>query len=166
MKINELQDVLSYCPNTGQFTWKMFRGGKARDGTAAGSFDSKGYLQIKINKKLQLAHRLAWFFVHGEWPNGHIDHIDRNPKNNAIKNLRLCSHSENHQNTGVRADNSSGVTGVSWLKRNKKWLAYINKNGVRHRIGLFRDIDSAISARLDAKKQFHTFHPKQAGISA
>jgi len=164
MNLNELSAVLSYCPLSGYFTWKSFRGGKARAGSLAGAIDSKGYVQIKINGKLYLAHRLAWFYASGQWPDSHIDHIDRNPKNNAIANLRLCSHAENHQNIDVRSDNSSGVTGVSWIKKSQKWLAYINRNGVRHRIGLFASIDSAVAARLEAKRQIHTFHPKQSGI--
>lgn len=129
----------------------------------AGSLDSKGYVQIKIKGRLYLAHRLAWLYVHGVFPDSHLDHIDRNPKNNAIANLRICSRPENHQNLGLRSNNTSGVTGVSWNKRSGQWLAYINVNGVRHRIGLFSDKSAAVAARLNAKRDLHKFHPIQQG---
>lgn len=162
LNVARLRELLSYCPETGIFIWKIWRGGPAVAGSIAGGTDSKGYRQIKLDGRLHLAHRLAWLYVHGEPPTGHLDHIDRNPKNNAISNLRLCTHAENHQNTGIRADSTSGVTGVSFNKPSAKWLAYISKNGRRHRLGLFETIDDAVAARLAAKAQIHTFHPIQA----
>lgn len=156
-----LKSILRYDSETGIFTWRKFRGGSAKAGTVAGSLDSKGYVQIKIKHRLYLAHRLAWLYVHGEMPSGHIDHVDRNPKNNAIANLRICTRFENHQNLGIRANNTSGATGVSWIKASKKWLAYINANGKRIRIGRYESKDDAIAARLKAKMVIHRFHPVQ-----
>lgn len=161
-----LRELLHYCPETGVFLWKVWRGGPTVAGSVAGSIDSKGYRQIKLDMRLHLAHRLAWLYVHGEFPVGHLDHIDRNPKNNAITNLRLCTHSENHQNTGLRADNTSGVTGVSFNKPSAKWLAFISKNGRRHRLGLFDSFEVAVAARLAAKAHMHTFHPFQQTAGA
>jgi hypothetical protein len=157
-----LLELLDYSPSTGLFFWKVTRGGSAKRGTIAGSYDTKGYLQIKIDGHLYLAHRLAWLFVMGRWPVSHIDHIDGRPANNRIENLRLCTHAENHQNVGIRADNTSGVKGVSWNRKAGKWLAYINVQGRRNRLGLFAEKDAAISARLDAERQFHPFAQRKA----
>jgi hypothetical protein len=153
--------LLDYNKESGVFTWKTSRGGLAQKGVKAGSLDTKGYVQIKIDGRLIFAHRLAWFFVNGGFDFGHIDHIDRNPQNNAIANLRPCAHFENHQNTGLRADNTSGVTGVSFLKKSGKWLAYINLKGKRISVGRFDSFGDAVEARLKAKGEIHTFNPTQ-----
>lgn len=146
----ELKNQLLYEEGTGIFK-------RIRTRKVAGSKDSKGYTQIKVNGKLFFAHRLAWLYVHGHWPDGHIDHVDRDPQNNSIGNLRVCTHAQNHQNTGRRADNTSGHTGVSFIKNSGKWLAYINTNGIRHRVGLFIAKEDAVAARECAKKTFHKF---------
>lgn len=160
--ITAAKELLAYDPESGLFTWKVGRGGGVKPGTTAGSLDSKGYVQIKVNGRLVLAHRLAWAFTRGDWPAGHLDHIDRNPKNNAIANLRQCSHAENHQNVGLRVDSSSGVTGVSFIKKSSKWLAYVCVNQKRHRLGQFDTFDEAVRARIAAKAKLHQFHPFQA----
>lgn len=161
MNISELKQLLKYDKDTGDFTWLKSVGGLAKSGSIAGSIDSKGYRQIRVNGMLYLAHRLAWLYEYGDFPDAHIDHIDRNPKNNAISNLRLCTHAQNHQNTGVRSDNTSGVTGVSYVNQNRKWLAYINVGGKRLKIGLFKNVEDAIAARLEAKRKYHSFSPHQ-----
>lgn len=75
----------------------------------------------------EYAHRLAWLYVHGEWPDGELDHIDRNPGNNAIANLRLASTGQNGANTGPRLSNSSGCKGISPTRvhRSKPWFARV-----------------------------------------
>lgn len=150
-------ELLEYDARTGIFTWKKSMGGMAKAGSVAGATDSKGYRQIRVNGRLYLAHRLAWLAVHGEFPALHLDHIDRNPMNNAINNLRECTHAQNHQNVGVRADSTSGATGVSWLKACNKWLAYLNLDGKRYSLGRFDNITDAVNARNEAKVKFHAF---------
>lgn len=161
MNSEVLKKLLAYDQSSGLFSWRVSRGGSAQAGAVAGSLDSKGYLQIKVAGRLYLAHRLAWLYVYGEFPDGHLDHIDRNPKNNSIANLRICSRSENHQNLGLRATNTSGVTGVAWIKRSERWLAYINVNGARRRLGLFANKADAVAARINAKRDLHRFNPSQ-----
>ena len=153
--------LLEYDKSSGIFKWKESRGGYAKKGMVAGGVDSKGYVQIKINRKLYLAHRLVWLVEFGQFPKMHIDHVDRNPKNNAIQNLRLCTRFENQQNVGVRKTNTSGHVGVSYVKRSNKWLSYISVNKKTVRLGLFESIGDAVDARTNAKSKFHTFHPYQ-----
>lgn len=160
--IAKAKELLQYDKDSGVFTWKVDRAANVKAGSIAGGIDSKGYVQIRVSGRLVLAHRLAWAFVHGAWPASHIDHIDRNPRNNSIGNLRLCTHAQNHQNTGVRYDSSSGVTGVSYIKRSKKWLAHVCVNQKRHRLGLFETMEEAVQARILGKAKLHTFHPMQS----
>lgn len=157
----ELRQVLSYDKNTGVFIWSKNMGGFAKAGSIAGATDSKGYRQIRVKKKLYLAHRLAWLYVHGKFPDLHLDHIDRNPQNNAISNLRECSRFENHQNMSLRRNSTSGFTGVCYEARFKKWTAHISFNGKTIVVGRFKTKELAIEARIKAKKEIHKFHPYQ-----
>ena len=90
------------------------------------------------------------------------DHIDRNEFNNLKTNLRPATCSENAMNRTVRNDNSSGVTGVWWNKKNQNWCADIGKNRKRIFLGCFIDKNDAIKARLRAEKEhFGEFAPQQ-----
>jgi hypothetical protein len=90
------------------------------------------------------------------------DHIDRDPFNNRRRNLRQCTHQENCWNRGAHKDGSSGVAGVCWAKREKKWRAYITIDNKQKSLGYFTDKDEAIKARLAAEKEyFKEFAPQQ-----
>ena len=157
----KLKELLQYEPNSGEFHWLIDRGGSAKAGRLAGRTDHRGYRIITVYKKLYRAHRLAWLFVHGQFPNDCIDHIDRDTQNNAIANLRVCSAAENQQNVKIRVDNTSGTTGVYYNNQNKNWRAKIRKNGIVYGLGSFKSFDEAVAARVAAKLAFHTFHPFQ-----
>ncbi|WP_236523018.1 HNH endonuclease, partial [Escherichia coli] len=82
--------------------------------------------------------------VNGEIPDGMIvDHIDGNTSNNSIKNLRLASKAESSFNKGMFKNNTSGVKGVYWDKRNKKWMAYGTINGKMKNLGRYSSIEDA-----------------------
>ena len=82
-----------------------------------------------------------------------VDHINRNPKDCRKSNLRLCSQGENAMNRSLYKNNTSGCNGVSFDKKSNKWVAYINKNTKRYRIGSFVDKDEAIRARKETEKE-------------
>lgn len=92
-----LLELLHYNPDTGVFTWRQNRGGKIKSGDAAGCING-GYMQIMVDYKHYASHRLAWFYVNGEWPIGDIDHEDLDGFNNKIKNLREATIQQNGQN--------------------------------------------------------------------
>jgi hypothetical protein len=81
-------------------------------------------------------------------PNGLvIDHINHNTLDNRRKNLRVLTHSQNLQNRkGATSLSSSGIRGVSWHKREKKWRAKIRVNGIDKHLGSFNDIEDARKA--------------------
>ena len=145
----ELKDLLSYDPVSGEFTWLKSISKRIRIGDSAGYSNSNldSYVFIRIFGTLYRAHRLAWLYVYGKWPDEDIDHIDRNKRNNAIANLREATDSQNLFNASVRSDNSSGVKGVSFSRRDCVWRAYINVSGKHRSLGNFKTKDEAACAR-------------------
>ena len=116
-------------------------------GDVVGTIDTKGYRVIKINKKVYKAHRLIWIYHNGDIEDGlFIDHIDRNPLNNKIENLRLATRSQNGSNATKNITNTSGYKGVSWHKRSKKWMASIKYNCKTINIGGFSTAELASEA--------------------
>ena len=94
---DELIKVLEYNSTTGIFIWKENR--KAvHKGDIAGHIKNSGYVEIRVGGTTYLAHRLAWLYFYKKWPDNEIDHIDRNPTNNSISNLRDVTLTENNQN--------------------------------------------------------------------
>lgn len=114
-----------------------------------------GYLQVNIKQSYYKAHRVAWLLHYGEWPKGEVDHIDGNPKNNAIANLRLVSHAQNSKNRKLNSNNSSGVKGVSWFPKSRMWRAYISVDNQWRSLGYFKNKDEAIQARQLAEAELH-----------
>jgi len=154
MSIERLKQLLSYDPETGVFRWIAEPKGGRKIGAVAGQQDGK-YWRINVDRKLHRAHRLAWAFVHGEWPADQIDHRDNNPLNNAISNLRPASNAKNCANRGARSDSKSGVRGVCWHKRSQMWIAKVTKDGVEHHVGYFASLDEARAARNEAATRLH-----------
>ena len=115
---------LDYCPSTGVFKWVSNGRGRAFKGKEAGSEHANGYRQIRINYTKYLAHRLAFWLIHGEQPLV-VDHIDGNPRNNAISNLQAISSSENlMRRHRPRADTTTGYRGVCQISESI-WRAMI-----------------------------------------
>ena len=162
---DRLRAVLSYDPQSGQFRRLTTSGGKPV-GSIAGSLHYLGYVKIRIDNKFHLAHRLAWLYVHGQWPTAQIDHINGLKADNRIANLREATHSENGQNRPLQKNNTSGVAGVCWDSRNCHWQARIRVSNKVINLGTFADFSDAVAARLAAKPKFHKFHPVERGVAA
>lgn len=145
-----LRSVLDYDKGTGLWTW-------LKDGKRAGTRRKDGYVQISVDRRLYLSHRLAWLWMTGDWPPGEIDHCDVVPGNDAWANLRLADRQKSSANTRRRADNKSGFKGVSALP-NGLWLACIKKNGRTIHLGRFGDASDAHAAyRAAATNHFGEF---------
>lgn len=148
-----LRSVLDYNPETGVFTWRV-KAGVRMPGTIAGSPDSLGYIKIAFRKKDYRAHRLAWLYVYGEWPADMVDHIDGNPANNAIANLRDVSTVVNQQNhRKAKRTNKSGLLGVS--RKAKCSTARIKVGDKVIFLGCFKTDEEAHAAYLEAKRLLH-----------
>lgn len=149
---DDLRDLLKYNKRTGVFTWRNDRLGHP-SGTVAGSLCC-GYIQIGLCGQSYLAHRLAWLYVYGAWPNGCIDHKNGLRKDNRIVNLRDVSHCGNMQNLrGPMSNNKAGLMGVRFTKG--KWQAEIRTAGVRRYLGRFVTAAAAHAAYISAKRGIH-----------
>lgn len=129
-------------------------------GRVAGSANTNGYIQVKVNRRLYKVHRIIWLLETGEWPNQDIDHISGVRADNRFANLRSVSRSENCKNKKNPTTNTSGVIGVGWHKVTGKWRARIMSEGRSVNLGLFDDIRGAIAARKSAEMElgFHRNH--------
>lgn len=157
-----VRNFFYYNPETGDFTWRISSSSCRPVGSIAGTVDREGYRIIGVDKRLYRAHRLAWLYVHGEWPLGEIDHINRIKSDNRIENLRVVSGTENQKNARLRKDNKSGFTGVRFHKTRKRWEAYITVDQKMLDLGHFgSDFEGkmmAIAARKNAEEKYG-FHP-------
>lgn len=123
-------------------------------GEKAGYKRPTGYIAIGINKKMYLVHRLVYLYHFGTFPNV-LDHIDGNPSNNCIENLREATHRENSLNSRIRYDNTSGYKNVSWHKLRKKWYVQMKVNGKPTPIGYYDDVELANKAAIMAREKYH-----------
>ena len=126
----------------------------------AGSVKARGHREIMFKGKLYKAHRLIWLYVNGEFPDNTIDHINGDPSDNRIENLRDVTRQENNKNKCKPRNNKSGHIGVYWFKRGEKWQARIEVNGVNKYLGLFNVLEDAVEARRIAsiKHGYHANH--------
>jgi hypothetical protein len=132
----------------GKLLRKVSVSGNAMKGDVAGCLSSDSYLYTNICGDRYANHRLIWLYHHGYLPENDIDHIDRDPSNNRINNLREVSRQCNLRNTGNRVNNTSGVKGVYWAKTRGKWMAYITIDRKQIGLGYYEDFVDAVCARL------------------
>ncbi len=159
----ELKRLLSYDPESGVFTRRV-GAGRWPAGSIAGSLDTTpvtgGYIKIYLRGRRYRAHRLAWLYMTGEWPD-QIDHISHDRADNRWSNLRDVAKTENSRNRTLNSNNKSGFRGVSWHKQTGKWLAYINPSPrFRKSIGYYDTIIDAVAARLSEERDcgYHENH--------
>lgn len=150
----ELKRCLHYNPNTGIFRRKLSYNPKIRVGEIAGG-ESEGYIRIRVRGKKFMAHRLAWLYVYGYFPENQIDHIDRNRSNNKIDNLRHVSQSCNLKNISLKSNNTSGVTGVYWSSLEKRYKAGVKFNQKYIHLGTFENFNDAVKARWDGEIKYN-----------
>jgi hypothetical protein len=157
INLDGIKDFLSYDQSSGVFTWIKSLSNRKKAKSIAGSLTQSGYYEICYNNQRVLSHRLAWFFVYGEMPDGVIDHINGLRTDNRIENLRCVSQMENTQNTLTASKSSkSGVLGVHFSTRINRWVAQITVNRKCNHLGSFKTLEEAKEAYMKAKKQFHS----------
>ena len=151
--LDELKSVLLYEEETGRFIWLETRG-KARKGGVAGTPHICGYVHIGIKKHNYLAHRLAVFYMTGEWPKYDVDHINGIRTDNRWANLRPASRSQNMQNQkSARSNNATGFLGV--VPNKKRFGAQIRIFGKTKCLGTYDTPQQAHEAYVLAKRELH-----------
>jgi len=155
-----LSEYLKYDYSTGHLFWKKKTGRSTRVGSRAGrlKLNNNRYISIKFMNMEFQTHRVIWKLLKGVDPKGAIDHINGNPADNRIENLREASASQNLHNQKLLKRNNSGIKGVCWDQRVKSWKAYITLNSKKYHIGYFRDLRIAERAikreRIILHKEF------------
>jgi len=156
--LRDLHDYLHYSPSTGAITWKrrpctwMQPWPKGEQGPEAGSLSPKARL-IGFRGVSFKAHRLAWALHYGVWPTKCIDHINGDPHDNRICNLRECSVKENLGNTRLSKNNTSGFKGVYLRKDTGRWAALIKHNRKKISLGCYPTAELAAAAYDKAAKE-------------
>lgn len=140
-----LKELFTYDPETGIFKRKVSVQGGGPAGTIAGHKPANWYNRIVVDGTQYNAHRLAFLFMEGYFPEYQVDHIDGDKSNNTWKNLRHVTPSCNSQNQKKYSNNTSGFPGVSVQKKTGKWLSQAFKDKKVISLGLS---DSALEAAL------------------
>jgi hypothetical protein len=147
----QLRKLLHYDKGTGQFYWKAIRAGHV--------YKSTGYEAIRLNGKTYLSHRLAWLYTFGRWPKHEIDHVNRRPTDNRIRNLREATRSQNACNMSARVTSSTKIKGI--FKNHKRWSAVIWHLGKAHYLGTFDTKKQAGLAYNKASRKYHGVFRKE-----
>lgn len=162
LSIDRLHELLDYDPQTGIFLWRYRPSDKwfnARfAGKEAGTLMAAGYRMINIDHKQYLAHRLAWFHHHGEWPKHQIAHRDLNPSHNAIANLVDRTPSEINADKRMRIG-KSGHKGVH--RQGSKWIATTDYKGKRIHFGTFATVEEAAAAYEAGMQDIETWYEQR-----
>jgi hypothetical protein len=148
---SNLQELLSYDPHTGRFTWRITKRGHVQAGAEAGTRDPSGYIRIQIDRKLYWAHRVAFYLMTGVEA-VEVDHINRLRNDNRWGNLRDVSRHQNGANVSIRSNNTSGIPGVSWNPKARKFQAYITSFRKMTSLGYFSTLEDAAQARFEAEE--------------
>ena len=153
LTVERLREMLDFDPETGVFQWRRTTSNRVSVCSCAGHSGRKGYIYIRLDRRLYRAHRLAWLYQKGLWPVGQIDHINGVACDNRFINLREASHAENQRNTGIQKNSTSGLKGVSWSKKDKRWIAQITFNRKHYYLGGFKSKEEAHKAYCASAKQ-------------
>ena len=148
-----LRQIVHYDSGTGVFTRLL----GTRKGQIAGtSSDTGGKSKrrlVWVQGKQYKAHRLAWLYMTGAWPDDEIDHIDGDSLNNRWENLRVATHQENRSNNRAYRNNRLGVRGVQ-QRSNGRYRAYIAPSGRMKSLGDFATLEEAKATRQAAERKY------------
>lgn len=151
----ELWKCFSYNKESGELIRKF----KTIENRVVGTRNQSGHLAITFNGVNQYVHRVIYTMHFGDIPEGYdIDHINGDPSDNRLENLRAVPHRINRRNSKKNSNNTSGHTGV--YPHGKKWVAKIKVDHKSKHLGVFTNIDDAILARKKAEETygFHNNH--------
>lgn len=177
-----LRKLLRYEPETGKLFWLprdeahfLATGDSRGSGWSCRAWNAKnanrqaftaisnGYPTGAIFGKNFGAHRVAWALYYGAWPEKVIDHINGDPADNRIVNLRDVSSALNQRNSKLNKRNASGHPGICWDKSRKRWSAEIGGGHYKRHLGRFCALADAISARREAEKAL-SYHPNHGRV--
>jgi hypothetical protein len=155
-----LKELLHYDPETGDFRWRVNVSSTGRAGEVAGCSKSRdSYIVIRLDRRLYLAHRLAFLYMEGQFPPRLVDHRDTVKSNNRWGNLRHASKGQNAQNKVVAQSNNriSGLLGIYWSEQHGKWGAKVVVDRRQHHGGFHETPEAAHQAYVELKRTLHPY---------
>jgi hypothetical protein len=150
----DLQNIIHYSPETGIFTWARPRKGIAVT-DKVGTLKPSGYIVILVKAKLYRAHRLAWLYMTGNWPENEIDHINGDRSDNRFCNLREATKAQNNWNRKIRKDSKTGVKNVLHYPKWGLYYVKITANKVSHSFGPYKTLQEAEKVAHEKRIQIH-----------
>lgn len=147
-----LKELLDYDPLSGLFTRRVRTSNSIKIGDIAGCDDGKGYIRINVDGKLYKAHRLAFLWMMGHWPENDVDHRNEVKSDNRWDNIRTATRQQNNANKGKQSNNTSGYKGVTWNKATGKWQAAVTFNRKRYHLGFYDDPAYAAAVHAGASR--------------
>jgi hypothetical protein len=148
-----LKELLHYNPETGVFTWLESRGSVKKGSIASTRYNN--YLGMGVDGTTHYAHRLAFLYMEGAFPEFEADHINSDKIDNRWSNLRKATRSQNMRNVGVKKRSTSCIKGVRFIKKRNKWSARIRHHGKQHWLGVFDTAEHASEAYKNAADRYH-----------
>lgn len=123
-----------------------------------GAVSPTGYGYYWANGRNNKAHRISFEEANGPIPSGrYIDHICHNTSCVRPSHLRLATQKQNMENLlGANANSKSGIRGVFWSSKRRKWTAAVVHNGKRIHIGHFQDVEEAHAAAVAKRLELFT----------
>jgi hypothetical protein len=150
---NELLELFDL--KNGVLYWKVNKPySKYKAGDVAGRKVKDGYMQVCVNRIRILNHQVVFKMFHNYVPKI-IDHIDGNIQNNSVENLRPATIRQNQYNSKISTRNKSGVKGVHWCARRRKWHTQLSINGKQTTLGFFEDLELADLVAQEARDKYH-----------
>lgn len=152
MNKEEVDKLLRY--EDGKLYWRHSRKGVKDTSIEAGSpSGSNGRRKVMLDGEVIFTHRLVFLMHYGHLPEV-VDHIDGDVLNNNISNLRAATIQLNNYNRAIGRDNTSGIKGVSWHKRDCKWIVQVGFKGSRF-YGRFDDVELAELVATEFRDKYH-----------
>ena len=166
LSIDEFRSRFSYDHETGVITRKTSDARVKRwvSGAVAGGINGQGYREIKVDGKSIGAHRIAWILYYGEQPPEYIDHINRDPSDNRICNLRAATKSQNGANRVALSNNKTGIKGCYFVKSKNPnmagaWRAQCRVGKKLYDLGRHKTVEMAQAAYNEfANKVFGDYY--------
>jgi hypothetical protein len=149
---DKLKEYFDY--KDGNLFWKKQPASHIKVGDVVGTINKRGYVQVKFLCKRFYAHRLIYFMFNGYFPQ-EVDHIDGNKTNNKIENLREATPAQNRHNRKISKNNTSGIKGVSWNKKENVWIAQCQVNKKNYFLGRYHDKEMARKIVQQFRNQHH-----------
>ena len=153
-------EFFRYEPSSGKLFWKKAPGKKVKVGAEVGCIKKDtGYRGFRLHGENQYVHRVVMLIITGGYDEKlQVDHIDHDRLNNRPENLRLVSQHENLKNVSKKALNTSGIVGVSYITRDRRWVAQIYIDKKNTNLGYFKTIEEAAKVRKAAEIKYG-YHP-------